>query len=323
MKRIAIVTSGGDAPGMNAAIRAVTRAGVELGMEIYGVQMGYAGLARGDLVRLGARDVGGILALGGTILGTMRLDEFKEPAVQMEAIENLTNRGIEGLVVIGGNGSQRGARALSSLGFPVVGVASTIDNDLYGSDVSIGTDTALNTVIESIDRIKTTAESHRRVFLVEVMGRKHGYLALVAGIAGGAEVVVTPEREVEPPEIAAQLRAAHDRGKKYALVVVTDGARNNAERVAKYFREHGEELGYELRVTIIGHVQRGGSPTVFDRVLASRLGAAAAELLAGGMGGQLVGWLGGEVAYTPLDEVATRKKELDPELWRLSAILAK
>ncbi len=192
---------------MNAAIRAVTRAGVELGMEVYGIQMGYAGLVRGDIIPLGRRDVGGILALGGTILGTMRLDEFRDPAVQRKAVDVLANRGIEGLIVIGGNGSQRGARALSSMGYPVVGVASTIDNDLYGSDVSIGADTALNTVIESIDRIKTTAESHRRAFLVEVMGRKHGYLALVAGIAGGAEVVVTPEREVEPPEIASRPRS--------------------------------------------------------------------------------------------------------------------
>ncbi len=324
MKRIAVVTSGGDAPGMNAAVRACVRAGTDMGMEMYGVRSGYEGLIAGDLVPLGSRDVSEILHLGGTFLGTARSDEFRDNEdARRRSVDNLREAGIDGLIVIGGNGSQTGARALESLGFPVVGVASTVDNDLYGSDMSIGVDTALDIIIESIDRIRTTAESHHRAFLIEVMGKTSGYLALAAGIAGGADVIVTPEFDIEPREVEQQLAAAHARGKRYALAVVTDGARNNAQRCMEYFREREDELGYELRVTILGHVQRGGAPTGFDRILASRLGAAAVELLAGGNHGQLVGWAGGDVMLTPLEEVATNQKQLDSDLWQLLGVLAK
>lgn len=323
MRRIAVVTSGGDAPGMNAAVRAITRVAIDAGMEVLGVRMGYAGLIEGDMVRLSNRDVSGILELGGTVLGTARSEEFKTDAAQHRAIDNLNKRQVEGLIVIGGNGSQMGAFSIWEKGFPVVGVASTVDNDLYGSDITIGVDTALNTIIESIDKIKTTAESHNRAFLVEVMGRNYGYLALMASIAGGAEVVVTPEFEVDPETIAGELREAHERGKKYALVVVTDGAKNNAETIARYFREHGEEIGYELRVTILGHVQRGGSPTAFDRILATRLGTAAVKLLQEGGAGKLVGWIDGQVAFMPLDDVVANKKILDVGLWQLSNVLAR
>ncbi|HOG80381.1 MAG TPA: ATP-dependent 6-phosphofructokinase, partial [Anaerolineaceae bacterium] len=216
MKRIAVLTSGGDAPGMNAAIRAVVRAGIGQGWEVFGVRLGYEGLINEKIIPLGARDVGGILQRGGTILGSARSLEFKTEAGQRKALRSLNQFGIEALVVIGGNGSQTGAYALSKLGFPVVGVASTIDNDLAGSDMTIGVDTALNIALEAIDRLKITASSHQRAFLIEVMGRDCGYLALAAGIAGGAEYVVIPEVETDPEEIAASMAKAYEHGKAHA-----------------------------------------------------------------------------------------------------------
>src|SRR5215210_3436662 len=248
MQRIAVLTSGGDAPGMNAAIRAVTRAGIDQGWEVYGVRSGYAGLISGDLTRLQARDVGGIIQQAGTFLGSARCPEFRTDEGKDKALSALSQAGIDGLVVIGGNGSQTGAHALSARGFPVVGVASTIDNDLYGSEITIGVDTALNIALEAIDRLKATASSHRRAFLVEVMGRDCGYLALMAAIAGGAEAVVIPERESDPDTIAADLRAAYERGKSHALVVVAEGAKLNAQKLAGYFEEHRRRLGFDLRV---------------------------------------------------------------------------
>ena len=207
--------------------------------------------------------------------------------------------------------------------FPVVGVASTIDNDLYGSEITIGVDTALNVALEAIDRLKVTAASHHRAFLVEVMGRECGYLALMAGIAGGAEAVILPEVETDPEAVAGALRAGYERGKTHALVVVAEGARYNAEGLAGYFQEHRERLGFDLRVTILGHVQRGGAPGAFDRLLASRLGAAATERLARGEHGLLVGLLKGEIAATPLAEVVSRKKPLDAGLLELAQVLAR
>ncbi len=322
MKKIAVITSGGDAPGMNAAVRAVVRVGSDQGLEVFGVRRGYAGLIEGDLMPLKERDVSGIVQLGGTFLGTARSERFKEEKVQKEAVNHLKSAGIEGLVVIGGNGSQQGSYALQKPGLSVVGVASTIDNDLYGTDISIGVDTALDTIIESIDKIKTTAKSHERAFLVEVMGRKYGYLALMAGLAGGAEIVVTPEQEMEPEVVADKLHKAYKQGKGYALVVTTDGAINNAEAIDAYFKEHKEEVGYDLRVTILGHVQRGGAPTSFDRVLASRFGAEAANLLKQGKSNLLVGLIKGQISHTPLDEVVKNKKSLDMKMWQLHEILA-
>jgi len=323
MKRIAVLTSGGDAPGMNAAIRAVVRTGVARGWEVRGVRRGYAGLAGGEMVPLGARDVGGILQLGGTILGSARCPEFRTEEGRRRALRALVGQGIEALVVIGGNGSQAGAYELSRMGFPVVGVASTIDNDLAGSEVTIGVDTALNVALESIDRLKTTASSHGRAFLVEVMGRHCGYLALMAGIAGGAEAVVIPEVETDPEALARELRGAYERGKSHALVVVAEGAQLNATRLAEYFHENEKRLGFELRVTILGHVQRGGAPGAYDRLLATRLGAAAVAALARGENGVLVGWARGGVTTTPLAEVAGRQKALDPELFELAQVLAR
>ncbi|MBU0496198.1 MAG: 6-phosphofructokinase [Chloroflexi bacterium] len=322
MERIAVLTSGGDAPGMNAAIRAVVRTGLDQGWEVWGVRHGYTGLIAGDLIPLGARDVGGIIQQGGTVLGSARCPEFETEAGRMMALRMLAEHDIEAVVIIGGNGSQAGAHALSQMGCPVVGVASTIDNDLYGSEITIGVDTALDIALEAIDRLKVTASSHHRAFLIEVMGRECGYLALMSGIAGGAEAVVIPEVETDPEVVAADLRAAYERGKAHGIVVVAEGARYNAEGLAAYFQEHHERLGFDLRVTTLGHVQRGGAPGAFDRLLATRLGAAATRHLAQGEHGILVGLLKGEIKPTPLSEVVANKKPLDLELVQLARVLA-
>ncbi|HEX7973168.1 MAG TPA: 6-phosphofructokinase [Anaerolineales bacterium] len=323
MQRIAVLTSGGDAPGMNAAIRAVVRTGLERGWQVFGVQHGYAGLLASDLQPLGARDVSGIIQRGGTVLGSARSLEFKTEAGQRQALDVLHDRQVEALVVIGGNGSQAGAHALSRLGFPVVGIASTIDNDLYGSEITIGVDTALNIALEAIDRLKVTAESHHRAFLIEVMGRDCGYLALMAGIAGGAEAVVIPEVAVDPEDVASELRASYERGKAHALVVVAEGAHYNAEALAEYFKVHRERLGFDLRAITLGHVQRGGAPGAFDRILATRLGAAATDRLGGGEHGILVGLVKDEIVATPLVEVVANKKPLDLSMLDLARVLAK
>lgn len=323
MKRIAVVTSGGDAPGMNTAIRAVVRTGLDKGWEVFGVHHGYLGLVNDNLTSLEARDVGGIMQQGGTVLGSSRCPEFKTEEGRLRALRNLNQRDIDALVVIGGNGSQTGAHALSQMGYPVIGVASTIDNDLYGTEISIGVDTALNVALEAIDRLKITASSHQRAFIVEVMGRDCGYLALMAGIAGGAEVVAIPEVETDPETMADELRAAYGRGKAHALVVVAEGAKYNAARLEQYFEKHRERLGFELRVTTLGHVQRGGAPTAFDRLLGTRLGAAATDYLAKGKHGILVGQQRGKVSATPLVEVVAGKKQLDLRLMELARVLAK
>lgn len=322
MKRIAVLTSGGDAPGMNAAIRAVVRTGLGCGLEVLGVRHGYAGLVRGNMLPLQARDVGGIIQRGGTILGSARCHEFTTADGRQQALAHLEARRIDALVVIGGGGSQAGALALSRLGVPVLGVASTIDNDLAGSDVTIGVDTALNVALEAIDRLKTTASSHQRAFLVEVMGRDCGYLALMTAIAGGAEAVVLPEIESNPEVIAAELRQAYDRGKTHAIVVVAEGATYNAAAMMQHFVEHRERLGFELRVTILGHTQRGGTPGAFDRLLGTRLGAAAVEQLVQGEHGKLVGIRQGAVVATPLAEVVGVPKPLDPHLLEMAHVLA-
>lgn len=323
MKRIAVLTSGGDAPGMNAAIRAVVRAGVAEGWEIFGIRRGFTGLISGNFVSLEARDVGGILQQAGTMLGSARCPEFKTEEGRLNALRQLGQNKIDALVVIGGNGSQSGAHVLSELGFPVVGVASTIDNDLYGSEITIGVDTALNIALEAIDRLKVTASSHQRAFLIEVMGRDCGYLALTAALAGGAEAVVIPEMEIDPDALAAEIRSAYQRGKPHALVVVAEGARYNAERLVHHFKEHRERLGFEIRATTLGHTQRGGTPGAFDRLLATRFGAAAVKTLAMGESGVLVGLLKGELATTPLTEVVANKKPIDLSLMELARTLAR
>jgi 6-phosphofructokinase 1 len=323
MKSIAVLTSGGDAPGMNAAIRAVVRSALDRGMVVHGVRQGWQGLIDDHIAPLAARDVGGIIQVGGTFLGSARSKEFREESGQLKALRNLNRHGIEGLVVIGGNGSQTGSMALNKLGFPVVGVASTIDNDLYGTDVTIGCDTAVNVTVEAIDHLRTTGSSHNRAFLVETMGRDVGYIAMMAGVAGGAEVISTPEYEVPASEIAQRLRAAYERGKTHAIVVIAEGVKDNAAKIIAHFEQDKRMIGFELRATVLGHVVRGAPPTAFDRVLATRLGVGATDALSEGVSGVLVGYLKAVVTRTPFEDVAGKTKPISTALVELAKVLAK
>lgn len=322
VKRVAVLTSGGDAPGMNAAIRAVTRTAVFHGLEVFGVRNGFDGLLDGQIKPLGARDVGGILQHGGTVLGSARCDEFHDETNRRAAIEDLRRRGIDALVVIGGSGSQTGSAALQALGFPVIGIASTIDNDLCGSDVTLGVDTALNVAIDAIDKLRVTASSHKRASAVETMGRGCGYLALMAGIAGGAECVVIPEVETTPEEVVSIIRGSFDRGKTHSIIVLAEGAACNLDRLIAHCRDNEPELA-TLRATRLGHIQRGGTPTAFDRILGSRFGHAAIECLRRGESGLLVGWIDGKVQTTPLEDIAGKPKQLDEATIRLTRVLAR
>ncbi len=321
IQRIAVLTSGGDAPGMNAAIRSVARSALDQGWEVMGVRHGFAGLMTGEFVPLNARSVGGIIQQGGTVLGSARSKEFMTEAGRKTALHRLGQHGVDALVVIGGNGSQTGAYALSQMDFPVNGVASTIDNDLAGSDITIGVDTALNIALEAIDRLKVTASSHQRAFLIEVMGRKCGYLALMSGIAGGAEAIVIPEFETTPEQVANAIQESYERGKSHAIIVVAEGATYDADKLVRYFAEHEHMLGFELRASTLGHIQRGGAPGAFDRLLGTRLGYAAVEALARGEYGVLAGSMGGQMITTPLGEIAGKTKVLDQKLLRMAQAL--
>lgn len=321
MKRIGVLTSGGDAPGMNAAIRAVVRTALAKGWETFGVRDGFAGLMTGSVVQLGARDVGGIIQSAGTLLGSTRAPEFVAAEGRQRALDWLERKSIGALVVIGGNGSQAGAHALSRHGFSVIGVPSTIDNDVHGADIAIGVDTALNVALEAIDRLRVTATSHHRAFLAEVMGRESGYLALMAGIAGGAEVVAIPEIDTQPDDVAAEIRDMYERGKGHAIIVAAEGIRCGTTALAQRLAE--ADVGFEVRTTILGHVQRGGTPGVFDRLLGTRLGAAAVQHMAEGVTGVLVGVRGSEIVSTPLDDVVATPRTLDPALMELARVLAR
>lgn len=324
MQHIAVLTSGGDAPGMNAAIRAVTRSALDLGMTVHGVRQGWQGLVEGQIRPLSARDVGGIIQVGGTVLGSARSAEFRQESGRSKALRNLAQHGIEGLIVIGGNGSQTGSYMLSQLGVAVVGIASTIDNDLLGTDISIGNDTAINVTLEAIDHLRTTGSSHNRAFLVETMGRDCGYLAMMAGLAGGAEVISIPEQEVPAAEIAQRLHAAYERGKTHAIVVIAEGCRESTAKVLAYFEEaETRRTGFELRATTLGHVVRGAPPHAFDRILATRLGVHAVTCLHEGQAGVLVGWQNNQVSRTPLAGIVGRTKPIDAELLAIAQVLAK
>ena len=322
MKKIAVLTSGGDAPGMNAAVRAVTRGALAKGWEPYGVRNGYAGLLAGTIEPLAARNVGGIVQQGGTVLGSARCPEFVEAAVRQKALAHLQKLKIEALVVIGGNGSQTGSAALTGDGFAVVGVPSTIDNDLFGTDVSIGADTAINVTLEAIDRLRTTASSHQRAFAVETMGRDCGYIALMSGIAGGAEVIALPESEITPAQVAERLRDGYRRGKTHALAVIAEGASCGVHELMEYYNANRDSIGFELRVTRLGHVVRGGAPGAADRILATRLGATAIDALAAGERGVLVGIVNNRAVRTPFAEVAGRTRPVDTALLELARVMA-
>jgi 6-phosphofructokinase 1 len=321
MKRIAVMTSGGDAPGMNAAIRAVVRTSISKGIEVFGIRQAYAGLLSGDFEPLTSREVSGILQRGGTILQTARNEEFKTKQGQKKALRRLNEHGIDGVVVIGGDGSLRGAMVLHEMGMPVVGVPASIDNDIYGTDMAIGVDTALNTILDAIDKLRDTATSHNRCFLIEVMGRNCGYLALMGGILGGAEIVVTPEKEITMEEVGRSLEDAYVRGKTHAIAVIAEGAPFRITDLEDYLKK--QEVGFEIRLTILGHVQRGGGPTAFDRLLATRMGVEAVQRLVNGETGIMVGRQGRDQVSVPLEEVTTRMRSISQDYYEMAEILSR
>jgi len=315
------MTSGGDAPGMNAAIRAVVRAGYSSNMEVFGIRQAYRGLVNGDIDRLDTRDVGGIIQRGGTILQTARLPEFKDEHVQRKAIRNLNSHGIDALVVVGGDGSLTGALTLHRQGVKVIGIPGSIDNDIWGTASSIGVDTALNTILESIDRLRDTASSHERVFLVEVMGRNCGYLAMVTGIITGAEAILTPEQPVSMEELGQVIEDAYMKGKSHAMVVVAEGANLHCNVIAEYLDQH--DIGFEVRITILGHVVRGGRPTAFDRMLATRFGISAVEALAEGKSGIMMALEGTSIVSRELEEVIGKQRPMNPQYAHILDILTR
>lgn len=317
MKKIGVLTSGGDSPGMNAAIRAVVRKAIYHGLEVAGIFHGYQGLIDGNIKPLERGDVGDIIQRGGTMLYSARCLEFKEEAGQLKAIEQLRAHEIDGLVVIGGDGSYRGAKALTKRGIPCVGVPGTIDNDIAGTDYTIGFDTALNTVIEAIDKIRDTATSHDRSFIIEVMGRDAGDLALWAGLAGGAETILIPEEPHDLKDMAERLKRGRDRGKKHSIIIVAEGVMSGQDLQVKLL-----EMGIETRVSVLGHIQRGGSPTARDRVLASQMGAKAVELLLQNNGGKAVGMRNHEIVAHDFEEVFEESPEFDNEMYKLSKELS-
>ena len=321
MEKIGVLTSGGDAPGMNAAIRAVVRAALARGLHVVGIRRGYAGLLAKDMPRLGLKSVTNIVQRSGTVLETRRCQEMYTPEGRARAIENLREEGVEGLVAIGGDGTFRGATLLAAEGgIKVVGIPGTIDNDIYGTDATIGFDTAVNTALEAIDKIRDTAESLERLFFVEVMGRTRGFIALHVGVAGGAEQILIPESEEDVDELCRSLERSFGRGKRSAIVVVAEG--DEAGGAIGIARRVASCLKTESRVCILGHVQRGGSPTARDRILASKLGVAAVAALAEGRDGCMVGEVEGRIVHTPLHETWEKTKELDPSLLDLMKVLA-
>lgn len=318
MKRIGVLTSGGDSPGMNAAIRAVVRKGIYHGLEVYGIYNGYQGLVNGNIEKMEVGSVGDILQRGGTMLRSARLPEFKDPEVQKKGLEVLREHGIEGLVVIGGDGSYRGALALSKLGMPCIGVPGTIDNDIVGTDYTIGFDTALNTVIDAVDKLRDTASSHDRTFVVEVMGRHAGDIALFSGLGGGAETILIPEEEYDMDEIVTRLNHGRERGKKHSIIIVAEGVMSGAQ----FAEELKKRTNLDVRVTTLGHIQRGGSPTVNDRVLASMLGARAVELLMKGKGGRAVGIVDNKVVDHAIEDIIDQPHTINKKLYQLSKELS-
>lgn len=318
MEKIAVLTSGGDSPGMNAAVRAAVRRAAYFGVQIYGVYHGYDGLIRGDIREMSLGSVGDIIHRGGTILYTARSEEFRTEAGQLKAVEQLRQQGIEGLIVIGGDGSFRGAQKLTKLGIPTIGVPGTIDNDIPCTDFTIGFDTALNTVVEAIDKIRDTATSHERTYIIEVMGRDAGDLALWAGLAAGAESIIIPEEEQDMDDIIERLHAGHRRGKKHSIIIVAEGV-GSATSYAEVIKQR---TGWETRVTVLGHIQRGGSPTAFDRMLASRMGAAAVDLLIEGKKDRMVGIQNNQIVDIDFDQALCQKHKLDLTIYQLARTLS-
>ena len=318
MKRIAVLTGGGDAPGMNAAVRSVVRTGIYMGVEVLGIEKAYLGMMEDLIIPLSLKNVGGIMQKGGTILQTTRCEEFITDEGQEQAVQNLKKHGIEGLVVIGGDGSLTGARDLHNRGIKVIGVPGTIDNDLWGTDMCIGVDTALNTIIYCVDNIKDTASSHERAFIIEVMGRESGYLALMAAIATGAEEVYIPEKEIDIEATAKKIQEGHKRGKNHGIIILAEGA-GNAYTIGRQLKNI---LGYEVRISILGHIQRGGTPSAFDRQLGSMMGAEAVKALMNGESGFMVALSGAHYSLVPLEQAISKKKTLNQKQYEMAQILS-
>ena len=320
MRKIGVITSGGDSPGMNAGIRGVVRAAIGRGAEVVGFLHGYQGIINNESRPMDSKSVGGIISYGGTLLRTARSKEFQTPEGRVKAHGVLLENGVEGLVVIGGDGSLMGAKVLyEEFGFPVVGVPGSIDNDISGTDHSIGFDTAVNTALEAIDKVRDTAYSHERVFVIEVMGRRNGFIALEAGLAGGAEAVILPELPYSLLEICANLREMRQKGKRSSIIVVAEGASRGSD-ITDFIKKN---TGFEVRNLVLGHMQRGGSPTAFDRVLALRLGAYASNRLVSGFHGEMVGVDGGRLVSHPLSYVLSTERTIDPERLLLVEVMAR
>ncbi|WP_114784875.1 6-phosphofructokinase [Botryobacter ruber] len=322
MKKIGVFTSGGDAPGMNACLRAVVRTAIYHGIEVYGIKRGYNGMIHGDFCKLESHSVSNIVQKGGTFLKSARSPEFMTKEGRQKAYEQLQSVGIEGLVAIGGNGTFTGAtKFFDEFGIPTVGAPGTIDNDLYGTDFTIGYDTAVNTALDAIDKIRDTADSHDRVFFIEVMGRDSGYIAVPCAIGGGAEIAMIPEAEVTTESIIDKIRTDWEHAKTSSIVIIAEGeVEGGSTKVAAKVREALPEM--DARVTILGHVQRGGAPTAFDRLLASRLGIACVKGLLEGQKNVMAGTINSKLVYTPFIDTITKKKEISPEYTRMVEILS-
>jgi 6-phosphofructokinase 1 len=310
LKKIGVLTSGGDAPGMNACIRAVVRSAAQRGVDVIGIRRGYSGLLKGDFIRLNRRAAANIIQRGGTILESSRCEEFKTAEFRKKAVEILEGEGVEGIIAIGGEGTFHGAAALAEeSNIKVIGVPATIDNDVYGTDFTIGFDTAINTALEAIDRIRDTADAFERVFFVEVMGRLSGFIALEVGIAGGAEEIIIPEKVCDLEKLCSILKDSFRKGKRSSIVVVTESNEQDHTMQMAHYVQH--RLKISSRVCILGHLQRGGSPTARDRILATKLGIAAVDGILNGRHGHFTGESKGEVVYIPLHDVWEKKKHLD------------
>lgn len=318
MEKIAVLTSGGDAPGMNTAIRAVVRRAIYKGLQVCGVENGYKGLIEGDFLTMNLGSVGDIIHRGGTILKTSRCEEFKELRGQQQAIIKLKNEGIDGLIVIGGDGSFRGAKKLNELGIPTVGIPGSIDNDIAGTDYTIGFDTAVNTAVEAIDKIRDTAFSHERIYVIEVMGRGAGDIALWAGMCGGAESIIIPEADYVMEDVIERIKQGYERGKKHSIIVMAEGIGKSIEMK----KEIEEKTGFETKVTILGHIQRGGSPSAYDRMMSSQMGAMAVDLLTEGNKGVMVGLKNGRLTHTPFQESEKDNCNVDLSIYDLARSLS-
>jgi 6-phosphofructokinase 1 len=318
VKKIAVLTSGGDAPGMNAAIRAVVRRGIYKGLEVYGVRHGYAGLMDGDYHQMGLGSVGDIIHRGGTILRSARSELFKTVEGQQQAITSLHEAGIDGLIVIGGDGTFKGASKLSSHGVPTMGIPATIDNDISGTEYSIGFDTAVNTALEAIDKIRDTAYSHDRICIIEVMGRKAGDLALWAGLCSGAESIIIPEATFCIEDIIKRIQFGQKRGKSHTIIVLAEGV-CKADVLKDMINKR---LGHEASVMVLGYLQRGGSPTAYDRMMASKMGGKAIDLLIDGVKGAMIGWKNSQLVHVPFEIAEQEKHTLDLSDYHLARSLS-